>query len=70
MTVTEETLVVQTRLPLSPSHLHRRETEFLSGVKKAIREARKRYPPDQFQLWEIGFSPGNEFIEIKLYFRK
>ena len=70
MTVVEDTLVVQTRLPLNPSCLDRRAVDFLCGVKKAIQDAQKRYPPDLFQLCEIGFLPGSDFIEVKLYFRK
>ena len=71
MTVIEDTLVVvQTRLLLNPSSLDRRAVDFLSGVKKSIQEARKCYPPDLFKLTEIGFLPGSDYIEVKLYFRK
>ena len=70
MPVPEDTRLVQTRLPVDPSCLDRRAGEFLQGVKRAVGEARKLYPPDQYKLFEIGFTPVGSFIEINLYFQK
>ena len=70
MTVLEDTRVMKTRLPLDPAGLDRRMDDFLEGVKKAIQEARKIYPPGQYKLCEIGFMPGGSFIEINLYFQR
>lgn len=64
-----KTLVVQKRLPYAPQSLSKQAGTFIQAVRKAVREAKERHRSEDLELADIGFIPGKDFIEIKIYFR-
>ena len=68
MTTVKKGLVVQTRIPVSSAGPDRRAADFLVGLKKALREGRKRYPPELFRLDELCLLPKDSFIGVKFIF--
>ncbi|HOB86644.1 MAG TPA: hypothetical protein PKO38_03010 [Bacillota bacterium] len=65
-----KTLIVQRRILIPPESLDRHVSQFLEAARQVIEEAREKYRSYTLELEDIGFSPGEGFVEIKLYFRE
>ena len=64
-----KTLIVQRRLPYQPQLLNEQAGPFLRAIQQVVREAKEQHQADGLELSDIGFIPGNDYIEVKLYFR-